>query len=213
MNADLARLTETERYKLLMSSVVPRPVALVTTIDREGRINAAPFSCFNIMGSTPPIVVFGSDARGPGVPKDTVANVHATGEFVVNLVSEAIAEQMNVCSAPLPEGVNELEYAGLTPAPGVQVAAPRVLEAPVSLECRRLTALDVGHDRSIIIGTILHVHVQDEFYDAERGHVRAEKMRLVARMHGRGWYARTTDLFELPRPTAEEVLSRASVRA
>lgn len=213
MNADLAQLTERERYKLLMSSVVPRPVALVTSLDREGRINAAPFSCFNLMGTTPPTVVLGIDARSPGVPKDTVANVHGTGEFVINLVSEAIAEQMNVCSAPLPAGVNELGYAGLTAAPGVQVAAPRVLEAPVSLECRRLMALDIGHERTIILGNILHVHVQDEFYDADRGYVLADKMRLVARMHGRGWYARMTDLFDMPRPTVEDVLSRSEARA
>lgn len=208
MNIDLACLTERERYKLLMSSVVPRPVALVTSMDRDGRVNAAPFSCFNIMGTTPATVVLGIDAQSPGVPKDTVGNVHATAEFVVNLVSEAIVEQMNICSAPLPQGTNELEYAGLTAAPSVQVSVPRVLEAPVSLECKRVMALDIGNERSIIIGNIVHYHIHDEYYDAEHGYVLAEKMGLVARMHGRAWYARTTDLFELERPSVSDVLGR-----
>lgn len=213
MNIDLASLTERERYKLLMSSVVPRPVALVTSVDREGRVNAAPFSCFNIMGTTPPTVVLGIDARSPGQPKDTDGNVHATGDFVVNLVSEAIVDRANVCSAPFPQGVNELEYAGLTAAPSVQVGAPRVLEAPVSLECRRVMALDIGNERSIIIGNIVHFHIQDNFYDAEHGYVLADKMGLVARMHGGAWYARTTDLFELERPSVSEVLARAGAPA
>ncbi len=213
MNIDLANLTERERYKLLMSSVVPRPVALVTSLDREGRINAAPFSCFNIMGTTPPTVVLGIDARSPGEPKDTADNVHGTGDFVVNLVSEAIVDKANICSAPLPPGVNELEYAGLTAVPGVQVGAPRVLEAPVSLECRRVMALDIGNERTIIIGNIVHYHIHDEFYDAEHGYVLADKMGLVARMHGRACYARTTDLFQLERPSAEAVLARAGAEA
>lgn len=200
MNIDLNQLTERARYKLLMSSIVPRPVALVTSLDREGRINAAPFSCFNIMGSTPATVVLGVDALSPGVPKDTVSNVHATGQFVVNLVSEAIVHQANECSAPFPQGVNELERAGLTAAPSMQVKVPRVLEAPISLECQRVMALDIGNERTIIIGNIVHYHIHDEFYDAEHGYVLAEKIGLVARMHGKAWYARTTDLFELERP-------------
>lgn len=201
MNIDLNTLTEHERYKLLMSSVVPRPVALVTSLDREGRINAAPFSCFNIMGTSPATVVLGIDALSPGVPKDTVGNVHATGQFVVNLVSEAIVQQANLCSAPVAQGINELERAGLTAAPCIQVTAPRVLEAPISLECQRTMTLDIGNERSIIIGNVVHFHIQDEFYDAERGYVLAEKIGLIARMHGKSWYARTTDLFELERPT------------
>ena len=199
MNIDLAKLTERERYKLLMSSVLPRPIALVTSLDAQGRVNAAPFSCFNIMGSSPATVVLGIDARSPGVPKDTVGNVHATGEFVVNLVNESIVHQMNQCGAALPPGVNELDHAGLTAASSVQVNPPRVLESPISLECRRNMALDIGNGRSIIIGNIVHYHIQDEFYDAERGYVLADKIGFVARMHGRTWYSRTTDLFEVER--------------
>lgn len=200
MHVDLNALSEKDRYKLLMSSVLPRPIALVTSVDEQGRINAAPFSFFNLMGSTPATVVLGIDSRSRGVPKDTVRNVHLTGEFVVNMVSETIVRHMSLCSTPLPPGEDELAFSGLTPAPSVQVAAPRVLESPINLECKRTASLDIGHGRSIIIGHVVHYHVQDEFYDPVRGYVLADKLRLVARMHGKSWYARTSDLFEVVRP-------------
>lgn len=200
MHVDLSALSERERYKLLMSSVVPRPIALISSVDENGRVNAAPFSCFNLMGATPATVVVGIDSRSPGVSKDTVRNIHVTGEFVVNMVSEAIADRMNLCSAPLPPGEDELSFAGLTAAASMQVAAPRIMEAPISLECRRTTALDIGHCRTLVVAHIVHYHIQDEFYDRESGYVLAEKIGLVARMHGKSWYARTSDLFELARP-------------
>jgi flavin reductase (DIM6/NTAB) family NADH-FMN oxidoreductase RutF len=128
-----------------------------------------------------------------------VRNIHSTGEFVVNLVSESIVHEMNLCAAALPPGINELDHAGLTAAASMQVTAPRVLESPISLECTRTMALDIGNGRSIIIGNVIHYHIQDQFYDAERGYVLADKIGLVARMHGRTWYTRTTDLFEVER--------------
>jgi flavin reductase (DIM6/NTAB) family NADH-FMN oxidoreductase RutF len=151
------------------------------------------------MGSSPATVVLGIDSRSSGVVKDTVGNVHSTAEFVVNLVGESMVEQMSLCGSALPAGQNELEHAGLTPVASVQVRPPRVAESPISLECRRTLALDIGNERSIIIGNIVHYHIQDQYYDAERGYVLAEQMGLVARMHGRTWYARTTDLFEVER--------------
>lgn len=200
MHVDLNALPEKERYKLLMSSIVPRPIALVTSIDEQARVNAAPFSFFNLMGTTPATVVIGIDSRSRGVPKDTVRNIHLTGEFVVNLVSEAIVECTSLCSAPLPSGEDELAFSGLTAAPSVQVAAPRVAESPISLECRRTVSLDIGNDRTLVVGHVVHYHIRDEFYDAERGYVLADRLRLVARMHGKSWYARTSDLFEVARP-------------
>lgn len=199
MQVDLNTLGERERYKLLMSSVVPRPIALVTSLDAQGRTNAAPFSFFNLMGTTPAIVVLGIDSRTPEIPKDTVRNIHINGEFVINLVSEAIIDKMNLCSRPLPYGEDELQHAGLTPAASKQVAPPRVAESPINLECRRMTALDVGNGRTIVVGQVVHYHIHDEFYDAEKGYVLAEKIGLVARMHGKSLYARTTDLFEVER--------------
>ncbi len=200
MNVDLNDLGERQRYKLLMSSVLPRPIALVSSADETGRVNAAPFSCFNLMGTTPATVVLGIDSRSPGVLKDTVRNIHLTGDFVVNMVSEAIVDRMSLCSAPLPTGESELAYAGLTPEASVQVRPPRIAEAPISLECRRTISLDIGHGRSIILGSILHYHIDDAFYDSRTGYVRADRMKLVARMHGKSWYARTSDLFEVERP-------------
>lgn len=207
MNIDLNAVSEKLRYKLLMSSVVPRPIALVTSIDADGVVNAAPFSCFNIMGSTPATIVLGLDSLSPGVAKDTGRNVHANGEFVVNLVSEAIVEKMNLCSAPLPAGRSELEFAGLTAGPSVQVAPPRVVESPISLECRRTMALDIGNGRTILIGHVIHFHIHDVFYDAVNEYVLTEKVGLVARMHGADWYARTSDLFALARPVANQHLA------
>ena len=207
MNVDLNAISEKLRYKLLMSSVVPRPIALVTSVDAEGRINAAPYSCFNVMGSTPATVVLGLDSRSQGVAKDTVRNVHLTGEFVVNLVSEAIVGAMNLCSAPLPPGANELDHAGLTAAPSVQVRPPRVAESPISLECKRLMALDLGNGRTVIIGNVVHFHIDDAYYDAEGQYVLTDRIGLVGRMHGADWYARSTDLFSLPRPVANAHLA------
>lgn len=200
MDIDLKTLDSSQQYKLLMSSVLPRPIALVTTLDRNGVINAAPFSLFNIMAASPPTVVIGIDARAPGTPKDTARNIHQTGEFVVNLVNEPMADKMNLCAGALDADVNELEHAGLTAVASVQVAPPRIAESPINLECTRLTALDIGNERSIIVGTIVHYHIKDQFYDAEKGYVLAEQMGLIARMHGRSWYSRTTDLFEVHRP-------------
>jgi flavin reductase (DIM6/NTAB) family NADH-FMN oxidoreductase RutF len=200
MHVDLNVLTERERYKLLMSSVLPRPIALVSSVDEKGQVNAAPFSCFNLMGTTPATVVLGIDSRSPGISKDTVRNVQLTGEFVINMVSEDIIDRMNLCSAPLPPDEDELKFAGLTAARSVQVATPRIEEAPISLECKRTTALDIGHGRTIILANILHYHIQDRFYDRETGYVLADRIGLVARMHGKSWYARTTDLFEIARP-------------
>ncbi len=200
MNVNLQDLSERARYSLLMGSVVPRPIALITTMDDAGRVNAAPFSCFNLMGTTPPTVVIGIDSRSPGVAKDTVRNIHLTGQFVINLVSEAIATPMSQCASPLPPGEDELAYSGLTSAPSVQVAPPRIAESPINLECQRTTALDIGHGRTLVVANILHYHVKDEFYDAATGYVRSEQLGLIARMHGKSWYARTTDLFEVHRP-------------
>jgi flavin reductase (DIM6/NTAB) family NADH-FMN oxidoreductase RutF len=200
MDIDLKTLNSSEQYKLLMSSVLPRPIALVTSLDREGIVNAAPFSLFNIMAASPPTVVIGIDARAPGLQKDTARNIQQTGEFVVNMVNEPMAAQMNLCAASLSPELSELDHSGLTQAASIQVKPPRIAESPISLECKRLTALDIGNERTIIVGTILHYHIKDEYYDATKAYVLADQIGLIARMHGRGWYSRTTDLFELNRP-------------
>lgn len=209
MHFDLAEIPAAEAYKLLVATVVPRPIALTTTIDAAGRINAAPFSFFNAVCSNPPTVVLGIS---PGTIeedgyKDTARNIRDSGEFVVNLVDEALAERMNVCAVDFPAGVGELEQAGLRPAPSAGVRPPRIAAAPVSFECRRVAGLSLGGNAMLEVGRVIHIHIRDGLVDPRRYYVETEKLRLIGRMHGRGWYARTTDLFDMPR------LSRADWEA
>jgi flavin reductase (DIM6/NTAB) family NADH-FMN oxidoreductase RutF len=201
MHFDLASIPTSDAYKLLVGTVVPRPIALTTTVDREGRVNAAPFSFFNAVSSVPPVVVLGispGDAKGDGY-KDTERNIRESGEFVVNLVDEALAERMNICAVDFPTGTAELDMAGLEGVPSVGVRPPRIAEAPVSFECRRITGLALGPRSTLELGTVIHIHIRDDLVDPARFHVHAEKMHLIGRMHGRGWYARTSDLFQMDR--------------
>ena len=139
MHFDLGAIPTSDAYKLLVSTVVPRPIALATTVDRAGRINAAPFSFFNAVSSVPPVVVLGISPGDPNSTgdgyKDTERNIRETGEFVVNLVDEALAERMNICAVDFPSAIGELEEARLTPLASVGVRPPRIAESPVSFEC------------------------------------------------------------------------------
>lgn len=206
MHFDLAKIAASDAYKLIVSTVVPRPIALATTIDREGRVNAAPFSFFNAVSSVPPVVVLGIS---PGVSggdgyKDTERNIRDTGEFVVNLVDEALAERMNVCAVDFPNDVGELDLAKLTPVPSAELRPPRIKESPVSFECRRITGLSLGPRSTLEVGRVIHIHIRDDLVDPTRFYVATEKMRLIGRMHGRGWYARTTDLFLMDRLSRDD---------
>ena len=201
MHFDLAQIPTTDAYKLLVSTVVPRPIALATTVDGAGRVNAAPFSFFNAVSSVPPVVVLGispGDTNGDGY-KDTERNIRDSGEFVVNLVDEALAERMNICAVDFPAGIGELDKAELTPLPSVGVRAPRIAQSPVSFECRGITGLSLGPRSTLEVGRVIHIHIRDDLVDPAKTYVHTEKMRLIGRMHGRGWYARTTDLFLMDR--------------
>jgi flavin reductase (DIM6/NTAB) family NADH-FMN oxidoreductase RutF len=205
MHFDLAAIPATDAYKLLVSTVVPRPIALVTTVDGGGRVNAAPFSFFNAVSSIPPVVVLGI---GPGVNggdgyKDTERNIRDSGEFVVNLVDEALARRMNICAVDFPAEIAELDRADLTPLPSAGVRPPRIAEAPVGLECRRITGLSLGPRSTLEVGRVVHIHIRDDLMDPAKMYVHTDKMRLIGRMHGRGWYARTSDLFLMERLTQE----------
>ncbi|HTZ36879.1 MAG TPA: flavin reductase family protein [Stellaceae bacterium] len=201
MHFDLGRMPTQDGYKLLVATVVPRPIALTTTISRDGVVNAAPFSFFNAVSSDPPVVVLGINGAGPeGSPhKDTERNIRETGEFVVNLVDEAIGERMNICAVDFPSEIGELDPAKLAAAPSVEVAPPRIAESPVSFECRRLTGLSLGGESMLEVGRVLHIHIRDDLIDPEKLYVKTDRMRLIGRMHGRGWYARTSDLFLMDR--------------
>ena len=194
-----------QSYRLLASVVVPRPIALVSTLDPSGVVNAAPYSFFNLLGSSPPVVALGIADKDAGSPKDTRANIARTGEFVVNLVHAGLADAMNTCAIDFPAGVSELAAAHLTPAASVRVAAPRLGEARVSLECRLHSIVEIGNNK-IVLGEVVFLHIDDEFIEPEKQRVNAEALELIGRMHGGGWYLHTTDLFELPRPNYAEWL-------
>jgi flavin reductase (DIM6/NTAB) family NADH-FMN oxidoreductase RutF len=209
MHFDLGAIPESDAYKLLVSTVVPRPIALATTVDNAGRINAAPFSFFNAVSSVPPVIVLGISPGDPNNDlgdgyKDTERNIRDTGEFVVNLVDEALAERMNICAVDFPTAIGELEKAALTAVPSVGVRPPRIEEAPVSFECQRITGLSLGARSTLEVGRVIHIHIRDDLVDPERYYVATDKMHLIGRMHGRGWYARTSDLFMMDRMSFAE---------
>jgi flavin reductase (DIM6/NTAB) family NADH-FMN oxidoreductase RutF len=206
---DLAKMPAQDGYKLLISTVVPRPIALATTVDTDGNVNAAPFSFFNAVSSNPPVVVLGINGEGAeGGYKDTEQNIRDTGEFVVNLVDEALAERMNICAVDFPHEIAEMEVARLTPVPSAGVKPPRIAEAPVSFECKRLTGLSLGGNSMLEVGRVTHIHVRDDLMDMERLYVKTDKIGLIGRMHGKGWYARTSDLFLMDRMTVAEWQAR-----
>jgi len=203
MHFDLAAIPQSDAYKLLVSTVVPRPIALATTVDRDSRVNAAPFSFFNAVSSIPPVVVLGispGDSAGDGY-KDTERNIRDTGEFVVNLVDEALAERMNICAVDFPTEIGELEVADLTALPSVGVKPPRIAESPVSFECKRITGLSLGGNSTMEVGRVIHIHIRDDLMDMEKLYVKTDQIGLIGRMHGRGWYTRTSDLFLMDRMT------------
>jgi flavin reductase (DIM6/NTAB) family NADH-FMN oxidoreductase RutF len=161
MELDLEGQFADRAYPILASLVTPRPIALVTTLSPDGKVNAAPFSFFNVLGAAPPILAFAPGDRDDGTPKDTVRNIRLTHEFVVNLVAEAIAETMNKCAASLPCAENEPVPASLHAAPSTVVKPPRILESPVSLECKEWGTLQIGDNR-VVIGLVKRVHLREE---------------------------------------------------
>jgi flavin reductase (DIM6/NTAB) family NADH-FMN oxidoreductase RutF len=199
MELDLEGQFADRAYQLLVSLVTPRPIALVTTLSPDGKVNAAPFSFFNVLGAQPPIVAFAPGDRDDGTPKDTALNVRTTHQFVVNLVDENIGEAMNQCAASLPYGENELVQAGLTAAPSSSVKPPRIAEAPASLECVEWGTLQIGNNR-VVIGVVKRLHLREELFNAEKKRINTDKLFLIGRMAPPHWYCRTRDRFEMIRP-------------
>lgn len=197
---DLETAPEPLAYKLLAATAVPRPIAWVVTQSATGQHNAAPFSFFNVMGSAPPTVALGL-LTGAGRLKDTARNIRDTGEFVINLVPERLVDAMNLTAIDAPPEVDELALAGLQVAPSNRVTPPRIAESPVAYECRVLHFLETGPNQVVVIGQVLMLHIEDRFLkNPERGHVDTPALGLVARGFG-STYFRTTDGFELARPT------------
>ena len=202
---DFADIAPRNRYKLMVSTITPRPIAWVTSQDAAGVLNAAPFSFFNAFAGDPPVVGIGIAHRSSGPYKDTRANIAATGEFVVNLVSEETAQAMNVTAIDFEPQINELREAGLTELASVHIKPPRIAESPVSMECKLVQIVELGPASSLVLGRIVAMHVRDDaVLDAANAYIDTPKLKLIGRMHGTGWYARTSDLFEVPRiPVAE----------
>ncbi|TBF83649.1 flavin reductase family protein [Rhizobium leguminosarum] len=196
---DFKQLTERERYKLMIGTVIPRPIALVTTVDENGRINAAPFSFFNCLSADPPILAIGVENNADMSFKDTGHNIRMTEVFTVNIVSFAIAEAMHVCGAKYPRGVDELKEAGLTAMPGEKVASSFIAEAPAAFECRRHVTLELGRSRQIVMGEIVYAHYRDGVVDPERLHVDPAAVDAIARLGG-DTCATIRDRFEMLTP-------------
>ncbi len=199
MEFDLTGEHSRYAYKLLAGLVTPRPIAWVTTLNEDGSVNAAPFSFFNVFGTKPPILGFAPGDKEPGIPKDTARNIRRTGEFVVNLVDEACAERMNLTSSDVAAGISEVELAELKTEPSISIAVPRIAAAPVALECREWSTLEIGRNR-LVIGLIDRVFTQDGVLDPETLLVNPEAFAPIGRMEVPSGYCRTVDRFQMKRP-------------
>ncbi|HEY9127978.1 MAG TPA: flavin reductase family protein [Acidobacteriaceae bacterium] len=199
-----------EIYKLIAGLVVPRPVALVSTVDKDGVANVAPFSFFNAVGANPPTLLFCPMLRAEADHRadnraDTLRNIEQTGEFVINVVSHALAEAVGRTAADVHPDIDEFVLAGLTPRPSEVIRAPRVAESPASFECKLLQVIFTGTEPGagvIVLGEILRIHVAEEVIDPTEGdsfHIDLEKLDAVGLMAGSTW-VRTSDRFVLTRP-------------
>ncbi|MEO0039172.1 MAG: hypothetical protein RIS38_120 [Verrucomicrobiota bacterium] len=199
---DVAAHPGAQAYRLLAGLVVPRPIALVTTVDAAGVVNAAPFSFFNVMGAEPPLAVFAPADRDDGTPKDTAANLLAQGECVIHLCDEAVAAKMVECARPLPPGVSEVARAGFTLAPSERVRPPRLVECPVAMEARVLDIRHYGENRLVVVELLL-VHARAGVADPVSWKVDYARYAPIGRLNSPDGYARTTERFTLRFPSGD----------
>jgi flavin reductase (DIM6/NTAB) family NADH-FMN oxidoreductase RutF len=193
-----ADLSPLDRYKLLCGVVVPRPIALVTTLDENGAVNAAPFSFFNVFSEDPPLVVLGLQHKADRDLKDTTRNIHRDGEFVVHMVDEALAKAMNDCAVDFPAGSSEAAAVGLATLPSVDVRVPRLAAAPFALECRRQVVLSFAPGRELLVGEVLRLHAREGLVDMAKMYVDLAAYRPVGRMFG-NLYTYQRDTFAMDR--------------
>lgn len=195
MQFDPALQSEADNYKLITNLVVPRPIAWVTSLSKEGVVNLAPFSFFNAVGSDPPYVVIGIGRRGDGGPKDTAGNIQTGGDFVVNMVTEDLLGAMNISAADFPPDMSEVAAADLSTADCIHVKPPRLVAAQASLECKLFKIVPLGAT-TLVIGEVVMFHVADHLV-GPRFHI--ENFAPIGRLGAPSVYCRTTDRFELPR--------------
>lgn len=209
MEIDFANITEYQRYKLMASLIVPRPIALVTTLGADGTINAAPFSMFNMLGEEPPLVMISVNRDKSGHLKDTARNILANGEFVVHIADEDIAERMHRCGERLPPDMSELVHVGLSSAPSRGVRPPRIVEAPVAFECRIWETLETA-SRHIFIGEVLWLHAREGLVDTEKWRVRLQNYFPVGRF-GASFYTSTRHRFAIDADGGESNAQRTTI--
>ncbi len=190
-----------ENYKLMIGSIVPRPIALVSTVSSNGLKNLAPFSYFNGVCSYPPTIMFAPGRRGyDGLTKDTLNNIRETEDFTVSIVSEEIGKQMVACATDYPPDVDEFEISGLTPLPSEKVKAPRVAESKVSFECKLNQIVEIGDDSPgagfLVIGTIVIFHIDDDVY--RNGKIDIKTLKPLGRLAGNS-YTRISEIFDIVR--------------
>jgi len=195
LEIDPDRLDRRAAYRLMISVIVPRPIAFVSTVSAAGRANLAPFSFFNGVSSQPPIIMLAVAGRKTG-PKDTWRNIEATGEFVVNVVVPEIVDAMVLASGDYPPEVDEIALTGLTPIPSVRVKPPRIGESPVQMECRLEKLVEVA-GTALILGRVLLYHVRDDLMAGDG--VDPSRLRAVARMGGES-FSFQGEIFHKPRP-------------
>ena len=212
MHFNFQSMNPMDRYELLLGTVLPRPVTIVTTVSDDGAINAAPYSLFNVVSHDPPVLMISVLPHPERRLKDTAANVFATREFVVNLVPRSMAEAMNITNIDAPRGANELTLAKLETASSTSVKPPRIATSPVAFECRLLTSLSFNADQAVMFGEVLSAFVSDHLVvDAHHGVIDAPQLDLFGAMHAARWYSSTADRFEMVRPTWAQWTSEGKV--
>jgi flavin reductase (DIM6/NTAB) family NADH-FMN oxidoreductase RutF len=213
MEFDFDSMSPAARFAFLTAAVVPRPVALITTLTPAGTCNAAPYTFFSIAGTEPPMVTVTVLPTPDGRMKDTGANILHSKEFVINLVSEDLAAAMNLTCIDAPAGIDEMALAELAPAPSIKVKPPRVARSPVALECVLHSTVPLSANQLIILGRIVHAHVSDDIVlDVREPLLDTNAMRLIGGMHGAKWYTRTSDLFAMDRPTWNDWIREGKVK-
>jgi flavin reductase (DIM6/NTAB) family NADH-FMN oxidoreductase RutF len=199
------------RYKVLASVVVPRPIAFVTALMPDGRVNAAPHSFFNAFSEDPPVIALGLARRADGRLKDTTALAQANGEFVVNMVDEQLAQSMSDAAIEFPSEISEVEELGLETVPSTDIKTPRLKNAPFAYECRTMMAISFTPTRTLILGEVLRIHAREGLMDPKTLRVDLDRYRPVGRLFG-DLYSYQRDIFELKRPSYEQWVAEKLTR-
>ena len=204
---DFTQMSVKECYKIICGIVVPRPIALVTSVDADGRLNAAPFSFFNAFSDDPVQIALGLQHKTDGTPKDTTRNLSAAKYFVINMVDEGLASTMNDCAIDFPPHVSEIDALGIKTLPGVSVPVPRIAAAPFALECRKVVSLAFSNTREILIAEVVRVHARAGLVDPVTHYIDTQRYRPIGRLAG-FQYCHQGEVFEMKRESYEEWLAK-----